>query len=89
MKILFKKPAFENIDKEAEFIESTLKITAYKGIEVMGSHYLLEMDNNEVTIETIRQLFSLFDAWEIDKSPLESFVQYIDAESDKSNSTIN
>lgn len=89
MKILFKKPAFENTDKEAEFIEETLKITAYKGIEIMGSHYLLDMDNNEVTIETIKQLFLLFDAWDIDKSPLESFVQYIEAESDKGNNTIN
>jgi len=89
MKILFKTPAFENSDKGAEFIEATLRITAYKGIETMGSHYLLEMDNNEVTIETIRQLFLLFDAWDIDKSPLESFVQYIEAESETSNSTIN
>lgn len=84
MKILFKSPEFDNTEKEREFFQSIETVTAYTGIEKMDTHYLLALDNS-MGVETIQQLFKLFDVWAIDKSPLESFVNYIEMEGKKNN----
>jgi hypothetical protein len=79
MKILFTAPIFGLPEAKAEFMADVHAIAAYKGMEPMQTHYLLELDNSLVTVETIQQLFKLFDAWSIDKSPLESFIQYVES----------
>ncbi|PHS72180.1 MAG: hypothetical protein COB22_05635 [Cycloclasticus sp.] len=88
MKILFKSPELKSDVNRDEFFHSLEKIPAYKNIEKMQSHFLLELDN-AMGLKTIQQLFSLFDEWSIDKSPLESFVQYVQMESEKLKNTIN
>ncbi|PCH85755.1 MAG: hypothetical protein COB26_11225 [Piscirickettsiaceae bacterium] len=82
MKILFKSPDFINTEKEREFFQTIERVTAYTGIEKMDTHFLLALDNS-MGVDTIQQLFKLFDVWAIDKSPLESFVNYIEVESKK------
>ena len=77
MKILFKAPPFGDKDSEKKFHQSLSSIPAYKDVEEMGTHLLLELDNS-LTLETIKALFALFDDWSIDKSPLESFNQLMD-----------
>ncbi len=82
MKILFKSPTFVSAMKKHEFFQSIEEVAAYTGIEKMDTHFLLALDNS-LGVDTIQQLFKLFDVWAIDKSPLESFVNYIEMESKK------
>ncbi|MBL4743709.1 MAG: hypothetical protein JKX87_03590 [Cycloclasticus sp.] len=77
MKILFKVPVFSDDRNEDVFLVSVKTIIAFKGVEEMGSHYMLELDNKVVGLESIQQLFALFTAWDIDKSPLESLLQMV------------
>lgn len=86
MKILFKSPEFNQSDTEANFNQAIEGVTAYKGLEKMDSHYLLELDNS-LDVGTIKQLFTLFEQWHIDLSPLESFVQYVEMEAKKNAGT--
>jgi hypothetical protein len=76
MKILFKKPIVSTNEKEKEFLLALTKVPAYLNVEEMGGHFLLALDNS-LGIETIQQLFVLFEDWGIDKSPLESFNQLV------------
>ena len=77
MKILLQAPSFSAEKLEEQFFEAVYDIPAYKSIKPMGSHFLLEVDN-ELDNQTIPKLFALFDAWDIDKSPLESLSQLVD-----------
>jgi len=76
MKILFKKPIFNDQAHEKEFLGALKKVSAYQNVEEMGNHFLLALDNS-LGVETIQQLFILFEHWNIDPSPLESFNQLI------------
>jgi hypothetical protein len=87
MKILFKSPEFSESKNDVNFQQALEAITAYKGVEMMTTHYLLELDNAMLDVGTIKQLFELFDQWKIDPSPLESFVQYVEAQAQKSSGT--
>ncbi len=78
MKILFTKPTLLTEEKSALLMTELTQVLAYKGVEDMSTHLLLELDNEVVDIESIQQLFALFERWEIDKSPLESLLQLVD-----------
>lgn len=82
MKILFKSPELKNSETELEFKQSLESVTAYKGVEEKGTHCLLEL-HNTFEVDTLKQLFALFEKWDIDPSPLVSFVQYVEMEAQK------
>ncbi|MEE4291916.1 MAG: hypothetical protein V2J13_09235 [Cycloclasticus sp.] len=56
------------------------EVLSYKGVEDMTTHLLLELDNEVVDIVSIQQLFAFFERWNIDKSPLESLLQFVDGQ---------
>ena len=87
MKILFKSPEFTQSKNNAGFQQDLEAIDAYKGVEMMATHYLLELDNALLDVSTIKQLFVLFEQWNIDPSPLESFVQYVEAQAEQNSGT--
>ena len=72
MKILFKTPVYEDNEREKAFLALLTNLPAYVGNELMGTHYLLELDSETVEFESIRQLSLLFQVWKIDSSPLDS-----------------
>jgi len=76
MKILLQAPSFSAEQSKEQFFETVYDIPAYKSIKPMGSHFLLEVDN-ELENETIPKIFALFDDWNIDKSPLEALSQLV------------
>ena len=78
MKILFTKPVSLSEEKSALLMTELTQVLSYKGVEDMSTHLLLELDNEVVDIESIQQLFALFERWDIDKSPLESLLQLVD-----------
>ena len=80
MKILFKSPEFTQSQTDANFQQALEAISAYKGVDMMATRYLLELDNALLDVGAIKQLFKLFEEWNIDPSPLESFVQYVEAQ---------
>jgi hypothetical protein len=81
LKILLKAPAGSNVDTD-QLQKELQAITAYKEHKEMGTHIMLELDSETIVLESIQQLFALFERWEIDKSPLESLLQMVDAHSD-------
>jgi len=46
----------------------------------MGSHYLLEL-NQDFDMHTVKQLEQLFNAWQIDPSPLTTLAELASADS--------
>lgn len=87
MKILFKSPEFTESKNDVNFQQALEAISAYKSVEMMNTHYLLELNNASIDVDTIKQLFVLFKQWNIDPSPLESFVEHIEAVVQKSSGT--
>jgi len=79
MKILLMSPDFSKQQSEQSFLESLSKIHAYKDIKVMGSHYLLEL-NNSFNQQTVEQLKKLFEHWAIDPSPLVTLAELAEAD---------
>ena len=75
MKILLTKPFALTEQKNAKLMTQLSEVLAYKNIEDMRTHLLLELDNETIELDSIKQLFSLFEQWDIDKSPLESLLQ--------------
>jgi len=78
MKILFKKPSALSAEKNNALMTQLSDVLAYKGVEEMGTHLLLELDNESIEFDSIKQLFVLFKQWGIDQSPLESLLQLVD-----------
>ena len=78
MKILFTKPSSLSEEKNNAFMVQLSDVLAYKGVEDMGTHLLLELDNESIEFDSIKQLFALFKQWGIDQSPLESLLQLVD-----------
>ena len=78
MKILFKKPSALSAEKNNALMTQLSDVLAYKGVEEMGTHLLLELDNESIEFDFIKQLFALFKQWGIDQSPLESLLQLVD-----------
>jgi len=78
MKILFTKPSSLSEEKSNAFMAQLSDVLAYKGVEDMGTHLLLELDNESIEFNSIKQLFALFEQWDIDQSPLESLLQLVD-----------
>lgn len=78
MKILFTKPPQLNEEKSTELLTQLSRVLAYKNIEDMDTHLMLELDNEVIEFTSIEQLFALFKEWDIDQSPLESLLQMVD-----------
>jgi hypothetical protein len=80
MKILFTKPSPLATEKTTLLMTELTEVLSYKGVEDMTTHLLLELDNEVVDIVSIQQLFAFFERWNIDKSPLESLLQFVDGQ---------
>lgn len=80
MKILFTKPSPLATEKTILLMTELTEVLSYKGVEDMTTHLLLELDNEVVDIVSIQQLFAFFERWNIDKSPLESLLQFVDGQ---------
>ncbi|MBV1875381.1 MAG: hypothetical protein KUG50_02010 [Cycloclasticus sp.] len=78
MKILFTKPLQLNEEKHTVLMTQLSRVLSYKKTEDMGTHLMLELDNETIEFDSIKQLFSLFEQWGIDQSPLESLLQMVD-----------
>lgn len=78
MKILFTKPLQLNEEKHTALMTQLSRVLSYKKTEDMGTHLMLELDNETIEFDSIKQLFSLFEQWGIDQSPLESLLQMVD-----------
>jgi len=77
MKILFSKPPLLTEEKSTELMTQLSRVLSYKNIEDMETHLLLELDNETIEFDSIKQLFALFEQWNIDQSPLESLLQMV------------
>ncbi|ATI03434.1 MULTISPECIES: hypothetical protein [Cycloclasticus] len=77
MKILFSKPQQLSEGKNVELVAQLSGVLSYKNLDDMHTHFLLELDNETVEFDSIKQLFSLFEQWNIDQSPLESLLQMV------------
>ena len=78
MKILFSKPSQLSQEKNAQLLSQLSDILAHKNTDDMGTHLMLELDNERIEVESIQQLFALCQEWGIDQSPLESLLQMVD-----------
>lgn len=76
MKILSITPTFSEKKIGRDFFKAIEKLPAFLDIKIIGAHFLLELDNEQV-YESLIPLSDLYRQWGIDRSPLDALDELV------------